>query len=259
MGAGMFAVVTGASSGIGHELARICAVQGWSLLICAEDDAIETAATELRGLGATVEAVRADLATREGVEALLAAVGGRQVDALMANAGAGLGGAFLDRDIDGAMKVVDLNVGHTLRLIHALGRAMRARGAGRILVTGSIAGFVPGPFHATYNASKSFLDNFCYALRNELKDSGVTVTCLMPGVTDTEFFERAGLESSPMGETSLKADPADVARDGFDAMMRGEAGVVSGFMNKVQSMFSGIIPPTVLAEMHRRLVKPDGA
>lgn len=156
MGAAGFAVVTGASSGIGHELARICACEGWALLVCAEDDGIESAARELRGLGAQVEAVRADLATREGVDALLAAVGDRPVDALIANAGTGLGGAFLDQNLDAALRVVELNVGHTLRLIHPLGRAMRDRGRGRILVTGSIAGLSPGrSMRCTTQANRS--------------------------------------------------------------------------------------------------------
>jgi short-subunit dehydrogenase len=177
------------------------------------------------------------------------------VEALLANAGTGIGGGFLDEDLADALRVVELNVVGTISLVHAVGRGMRARGRGRILITGSIAGFVPGSFMAVYNASKAFLDSFSMAIRNELNGTGVTVTCLMPGVTETEFFERAGMEDTPIGR-SEKADPADVARKGFEAMQKGESGVVTGFMNKVQVAFAGIIPDTMLAAMQRRLTEP---
>jgi short-subunit dehydrogenase len=250
------AVVTGASSGIGFELARCCVEDGHDLIVCAEDAGIEAAAAELRSGGAEVTAVQADLSTEAGTARLVEAIGGREVDALLANAGVGLGDAFLDQDLRAAQHLVDLNVKGTIALVHPVGRRMRARGAGRILIVGSIAGFLPGSFQAVYNGTKAFLDNFSVALRNELKDSGVTVTCLMPGATDTEFFERAGMEDTPVGRSEKKADPADVARAGYEAMKAGKSGVVTGFMNKVQTVFSGIIPDTVLAEMHRRTAEP---
>lgn len=251
------AVVTGASSGIGFELARCCAEAGYDLLICADEPEIESAGEALRQAGTGVETVRADLATREGVEALIAAIGDRPVAALLANAGTGLGDAFLDQDLERALRVVELNVAGTLRLVHRVGRDMRARDKGRILITGSIAGFIPGSFQAVYNGSKAFLDNFSVALRNELKDTSVTVTCLMPGPTDTEFFKRANMMDTPIGQDENKADPAKVAKDGFDAMQKGRSGIVSGFMNKVQTAFAGIIPETVLAQMHRRMAEPE--
>jgi short-subunit dehydrogenase len=250
------AVVTGASSGIGFELARCCVEDGHDLIVCAEDAGIEAAAAELRSGGAEVVAVQADLSTEAGTARLVEAIGGREVDALLANAGVGLGHAFLDQDLRAAQHLVDLNVKGTIALVHPVGRRMRDRGAGRILIVGSIAGFLPGSFQAVYNGTKAFLDNFSIALRNELKDSGVTVTCLMPGATDTEFFERAGMEDTPVGRSEKKADPADVARKGYEAMKAGKSGVVTGFMNKVQTVFSGIIPDTVLAEMHRRTAEP---
>lgn len=250
------AVITGASSGIGLELARACVEDGNDAIVCADEPEIEAAAAELRRDGATVEAVQADLSTMDGTEKLLAAVGDRPVDALLANAGIGLGDAFLDQDLDAAERVVELNVNGTIALVHAIGRRMRDRGEGRILITGSIAGFIPGSFHAVYNGTKAFLDSFSMALRNELKDSGVTVTCLMPGLTDTEFFERADMLDTPVGRSDNKADPADVARAGYAAMKAGRSGVVTGFMNKVQAMFAGIVPDTVLAEMHRRMAEP---
>jgi len=249
------AVVTGASSGIGLELARCCARDGYDLLICSDTGEIEDAASTLRGEGAQVETAQADLATSQGVARLLEAVGDRPVEALLANAGIGLGDAFLDQDLDRARRVVDLNVNGTIALIHPIGRRMRSAGHGRILITGSIAGMIPGSFQAVYNGSKAFLDSFSLALRNELKDSGVTVTCLMPGATETDFFETAEMLDTKVGQAD-KADPADVARQGYEAMTNGDSGVVTGFMNKVQAAFSGLIPDTLLAQMHRRMAEP---
>jgi uncharacterized protein len=250
------AVVTGASTGIGFELARCCVEDGYDAIVCANEPEIEAAAAELRAGSATVETVQADLGTETGIDALVAAIGDRPVDALIANAGIGLGGAFLDQDLRAAESIVNVNVNGTIALIHRVGRRMRERGEGRILIVGSIAGYLPGSFQAVYNGTKAFLDNFSMALRNELKDSGVTVTCLMPGATDTEFFERADMLDTPVGRSDSKADPADVARQGYEAMKAGKSGVVTGFMNKVQTMFAGIIPETVLAEMHRRSAEP---
>ncbi|TPE51672.1 SDR family NAD(P)-dependent oxidoreductase [Amaricoccus solimangrovi] len=249
------AVVTGASSGIGLELARCCARDGYALLICSDTAEIEEAAEALRAEGAKVETLQADLATPDGVARLIAAVGSRPVEALLANAGIGLGGAFLDQDLGRALRVVQLNIEGTVRLVHHVGRRMRARDRGRILITGSIAGFLPGSFQAVYNGTKAFLDNFSVGLRDELRDSRVTVTCLMPGATETDFFETAGMEDTKVGRAD-KADPADVARQGYAAMCEGESGVVTGFMNKVRTVFSGLLPDTVLAEMHRRMARP---
>ncbi|PWC37874.1 SDR family NAD(P)-dependent oxidoreductase [Azospirillum sp. TSO35-2] len=249
------AVVTGASSGIGLELARQCARNGFDLVIAADDPAIETAARELRTLGAAVETVQADLATLDGVDRLYAALKGRAVDALLANAGHGLGHGFLDQEFADARHVIDTNVTGTLALIHKVGRDMRSRGEGRILITGSIAGFMPGSFQAVYNGTKAFIDSFSFALRNELKDSGVTVTCLMPGPTDTEFFERAGMMDTQVGQ-GKKDDPAMVAKVGFDAMMSGEGDVVAGWKNKLQTAMATVTPSGVLAEQHRKMAEP---
>jgi len=247
--------VTGASSGIGYELARICATEGFDLLVGADDPNIEDAATALRGLGASVDAVLGDLATTDGVDRLLAGAHGRPIDALLANAGHGLGGAFLDQDFAQARHVVDTNITGTIYLVQRVGREMRKRRAGRILFTGSIAGFMPGTFQAVYNGTKAFVDSFSFALRAELKDSGVTVTCLMPGATETEFFERAGMEDTKVAQDP-KDDPADVARVGFDAMMRGDGDVVSGWKNKLQSAIANITPAGMLAEQHRKMAEP---
>ncbi|HKP11344.1 MAG TPA: SDR family NAD(P)-dependent oxidoreductase [Blastocatellia bacterium] len=249
------AIVTGASTGIGYELARCCAENGFDLLIAADQPEINQAAETLRALGVNVEAVEADLATPEGNDKLYAATNGRPVDALLANAGHGLGHAFLDQDFDEARHVIDTNITGTIYLIQKVGRDMRARGQGRILITGSIAGFMPGSFQAVYNGTKAFIDSFSFALRNELKDTEVTVTCLMPGPTETEFFERADMLDTKVGQQK-KDDPADVAKVGFEAMMKGEGDVVAGWKNKLQSAVATVTPSGVLAEQHRKMAEP---
>jgi uncharacterized protein len=253
-----FAMVTGASAGIGYELAKVCAENGFDLLIAADQSKISDAASDFRVLGVEVEALEVDLATTEGVDRLVAAARGRPVDVLLANAGQGLGNAFLDQPFDRVRKIIDTNITGTIYLIHKVGQLMRERGEGKILITGSIAGFMPGSFQAVYNASKAFIDSFSFALRNELQDSGVTVTCLMPGATETEFFERAEMLDTQVGQAK-KDDPADVARTGFDAMMRGDGDVVSGWKNKLTTAMASVTPAALLAEQHRKMAEPGSA
>jgi short-subunit dehydrogenase len=248
------AIVTGASSGIGAGLARECARQGFDLLIAA-DRPLAQVEQELQGFGAVVESVQADLSAPPGIDELLNATRGRPVAALLANAGQGLGKGFLDQDFNDIVKVIDTNITGTLALIHRVGRDMRARREGRILITGSIAGFMPGSFQAVYNGTKAFIDSFSWALRNELKDTGVTVTCLMPGPTETEFFERAGMQDTKVGADE-KMDANEVARIGFKAMMDGEGDVVAGWKNKLQAAMASITPSAALAEQHRKMAEP---
>jgi uncharacterized protein len=252
------AVVTGGSSGIGYELARQCVEHGFDVIIAA-DTPMGEASRDLESLGGRVEFVEADLANRGGVDKLLSALAGREPQVLIANAGHGLGKGFLDQNFEEITHVIDTNITGTLYLIHSIGQGMRARNAGRILITGSIAGFMPGTFQAVYNGTKAFIDSFSWALRNELKDTGVTVTCLMPGVTDTEFFERADLMDTKVGTQEHKADPAEVARVGFKAMMNGEGDVVAGLKNKLQSAMATVTPSAVLAEQHRKMAEPGSA
>jgi short-subunit dehydrogenase len=253
------AVVTGASSGIGYELARQACERGYDLVIAADQAAITEAGDAFRKMGARVEELRVDLSTREGVDRLLDLIGGRPIDALMANAGQGLGHAFLDQDWDDIQKVIDTNVAGTCYLLHRALPAMRDRGAGKVLITGSIAGLMPGSFQAVYNGTKAFLDSFSWAIRDELKDSGVTITCLMPGATDTEFFERAGMMDTKVGADPKKADPADVAKIGFEAMQKGEGDVVAGFKNKITAATAAVTPQSMLAEQHRKMAEPGSA
>jgi uncharacterized protein len=256
---GQLALVTGASSGIGLELARCCVREGYDVLIAADESEIEQAATDLRAEGGgKVEAVQADLSTIEGVDKLYNAAKGRNVDVLMANAGRGLGRAFLDQDWEKARKVIDTNITGTAYLIHKLGNDMRRRNAGRILITGSIAGFTPGSFQAVYNGSKAFLDSFSFALREELRGTRLTVTCLMPGATETEFFKRADMMDTKVG-TEKKDDAAEVARAGFDAMMRGEGDIVTGMKNKISSSVANVTPAETLAKQHRKMAEPGTA
>jgi uncharacterized protein len=256
------AVVTGASSGIGYELARQFAQNGFDLLVTAEDTGIEDAARDFEGLGAQVESVQSDLATYEGVEALYNRVKAkaRPVDAIAINAGVGVGGDFTEQtDLKDELKLINLNVTSTVHLAKRVLPDMRARGKGRVLFTSSIAAQTPAPFEAVYAASKAFVYNFAESLRNELKDTGVTVTALLPGPTETNFFHRAGMDDTKVG-ASEKADPRDVAREGFEALMEGKDQVVAGmFKTKVQSVLAEVTPETVKAEMHRSMSEPGSA
>jgi short-subunit dehydrogenase len=254
------AVVTGASSGIGYELAKQCVQHGFDVVISSDTDEIEQAAGQLRQMGGTIDTVQADLSTIEGVEKLYQAVQakGRAVDVLMANAGRGLGRAFLDQDFADITQVINLNIVGTTYLLHRFVRDMRDRNSGKVLLTGSIARLMPGSFQAVYNATKAYVDSFSFALRNELKDTDVTVTVLMPGPTDTDFFEVADMLDTKVG-TDKKTPPDKVAKDGFDAMMRGDGHEVSGFSNKMQALMANVTPDKQLAEMHRKLAEPGTA
>lgn len=250
------AIVTGASSGIGLELAKCAAADGYDLLVAA-DTPFVNAAAGLNRLGVAVSQIECDLATDQGVQQLLDATEGRQVDVLVANAGAGTGGAFAEVAPAKWRHSIDTNVTGTLMLIQPVLQTMLARGEGRILITGSIAGYVPGAFNAVYNATKAFIDSFAAAIANEVEDSGVTVTCLKPGATETEFFARAGMLETRVGQAK-KDDPADVAEAGWKAMLKGEGSIVYGLKNKVQVLGAGVLPEAVSAELHRKLAEPGG-
>jgi short-subunit dehydrogenase len=254
------AVVTGASSGIGLELARQFARNGFDLVVCAEDDAIETVAPELRAAGpqtVQVEAVRVDLATPEGVRRLSTSLAGRPIAAAALNAGFGLGGRFVANDLAAELRMIDLNVKATVALAKSLLPDMVERNEGRLLITSSIAATMPGSYQAVYNATKSFLQSFAEALQDELKESAVTVTSLMPGPTDTEFFHRAGMDDTRVGRSSSKDDPAEVAKQGFEAMMAGKNRVVAeSLMTKAQELANKVTPDRLKAAVHRKMAEP---
>ena len=252
-----FAIVTGASTGIGFELAHLAAKDGYDLLIVADEPLINAAGSDLQQHGVSVHSIEADLSTIDGVDTLLAAAQGRQIDLLCANAGRGLGHGFLEQPLADWRRVVDTNITGTLYLLQKVLKDMTARDAGKVLITGSIAGFIPGSFQAVYNGTKAFVDSFADAIRNELKDyEGVQITTLMPGPVETEFFHTAGMDDTSVGASESKSDPADVAKDGWDALMAGHAHVVSGWKNKIQATMAHVTPASVLAEQHRKMAEP---
>jgi uncharacterized protein len=253
------AVVTGASSGIGFELAKQFARHGYDLVIAAEEARILDAARELETLGAEVDSVQVDLATPDGPERLYrsAKAGGRTPDVVAINAGIGEGGDFAEQtDLSRELGIVDLNVRSTVHLAKLAARDMAARGEGRILITSSIAATMPAPYESVYAASKAFDESFALGLHAELKEKGVTVTALMPGPTDTPFFEKAGLTDTKLGQ-GKKDDPAEVAKEGFEALMAGKDKVIAGsFRNTVQAAAGRVLPDEMTAGMHRKLAEP---
>jgi uncharacterized protein len=250
------AVVTGASSGIGLHLAVELAGRGHDLLVCAEDDGLELAVRPLREAGGVVVPVRSDLATTDGVDRLVQEVTalGRPVDVLALNAGIGVAGPFVETDLEDDLRLLALNVTSVVHTAKRLLPAMVERGRGAVLVTSSVAGLMPGPWYATYAASKAFLLSFAEAVRYELRESGVTVTALLPGPTDTDFFRRAGMDGTVVDDTA-KDDPADVARDGVDALLEGDDHVVAhAWRNKAQALLKGL-PETAKAATHARMTR----
>ncbi len=250
-----FAVVTGASGGIGLELAKQFARHGFDLLIVADSPKIREAASALKNYNVSVSEAQVDRAKPGGVDEFYELIRqtGRPVDAIALNAGVGAGGDFVrETSLAADLNVIDLNVRSTVHLAKLVLNDMVRRGQGRVLFTSSIAATMPGTFNAVYNASKAFVQSFAQAIRNELKDTGVTITALMPGPTETNFFHRADMDDTKVG-TSEKDDPADVAKTGFEAMMSGDDHVVAGsFKNKVQATMAHVLPDTAIAEMHRK-------
>ncbi|MFJ7158783.1 SDR family NAD(P)-dependent oxidoreductase [Streptomyces sp. NPDC101118] len=260
---GGLAVVTGASSGIGFELALQLADRGYDLIMnSADGERLEPAAAEIRRrTGRLVHTVRADLRRYEEAERFceVIAATARPVSVGVLNAGVGQGGAFLDTDLEDEFEIVDLNVRSTVHLAKRLLGSMAAQDEGRVLITSSIASTMPGSFQAVYNASKSFLQSFAQALQNELKDSPLTVTSLMPGPTDTDFFRRAGMEDTKVGSGN-KDDPAQVARQGLDALFSGKDKVVAGSLKtRAQGLANKVLPDSLKAEGHRRMAEPGSA
>lgn len=248
------AIVTGASSGIGLEIARLAAADGYDLIVAADTPFVDAGAA-LKEFAVSVETMDVDLATDSGVRHLLAAIGDRPVDVLAANAGQGVGGAFLEQPAGRWRHTIDTNVTGTLLLIQPIVKRMVERGEGKVLITGSIAGHAAGAFNAVYNGTKAFIDSFAAALGEEIKGTGVTVTCLKPGPTDTEFFERAGMEDTMVG-TMKKDDPADVAKTGWKGMLDGEPAVIHGLRNKAQVAAAGLMTDAATARIHRLLAEP---
>ena len=254
------AVVTGASNGIGLELAKVLATEGYDLIVCAEDDRLESAASDLSALGANVTSVKADLAKKEGVDQLwkVCQQTGEPIDIACINAGVGVGGKFVETDLDEELNIVNLNCGHTVHFAKHVVQQMVPRGAGRILFTASIAGEMVAPREAVYAASKAFVLSFAHSLRYELKDTGVTVTTLQPGPTDTDFFHRAGMDDTDAGSKGKKeSEPGDVARQGYDALIAGKDHVyAASFKTKFEGAVANLIPGDLKGAMHDKMAKP---
>ena len=254
------AVVTGASSGIGLELATLLAKEGYDLIIAA-DRALDEAGSAVRDAGADVVlSLQLDLSEAKGVDKLNAAIEAlnRPIEILCANAGHGLGEAFFDEDLDEAMAVLETNVLGTTRLIWHVGRAMRERGNGKILITSSTASLTPGPWAAVYFASKAALESFGHSLRVENKNTGVSVTLLLPGATATEFFQRAR-STNTKGAAGPMDDAAEVARAGYDALITGRSDVIFGEHNRKAAAESRSKSEAENAELVGQILKPGSA
>lgn len=252
------ALVTGASSGIGFELATQFARNGYDVVVAAEDDGIHDVPDKLSQWDSVVQAVQVDLRTADGVEHLYrsATDGDRELAAAALNAGIGRGEMFLKSELEDDLSIIDLNVRSTVHLAKLVLRDMANRNRGKLLLTSAVASMMPGSYQPVYNASKSFIQSFAEALHDELRDTPITVTALMPGVTDTNFFHRARMDDSVAGKMP-KDDPALVARQGFDAMMRGDAKVQGGsVLSHVLGVATRVLPDSVKAVMNRVISVP---
>jgi short-subunit dehydrogenase len=258
--ANQLAVVTGASSGIGFELAKQLASKGYDLIVAAESDRLDTAVAEFHGAGVSVQAIKANLADKEGVDTLWQAIEatGRPVDVACINAGVGVGGLFFETDLNAELNMVLLNCAGTVHLAKHVVKQMLGRGEGKILFTASIAGEMVAPREAVYAATKAFVLSFAKSLHFELKDTGVTVTALQPGPTDTDFFHRAGMDNTEVGQEGKKeSSAADVAKDGIDALFDGKEHVyAASFKTKTEGAVANLVPDAVKAAMHEKMAKP---
>lgn len=254
------AIVTGASSGIGYNLAKVFAENGFDLIIGSNGERLEKAESDFTALGVKVTAVHCDLATYEGVDEFWKTVeaSGRKVDAAALNAGVGVGGLFQETDLKAEINLVRLNVEGTVHMAKHVVKHMVANGAGRILFTASIASEMIAPREAVYAASKAFDLSFAKSLRSELEDTGVTVTALQPGPVDTDFFHRAGMDDTQVGQEGKKeSEPYDVAKQGFEALMKGDKHVyAASFKTKLEGAVANFVPDAVKAAMHEKMAKP---
>lgn len=249
------ALVTGASSGIGFELAKLFVDDGYDVIVAADDDGINASADKLAAGGADVRAVQVDLRKPDDVERLYRSIGGRPLDAVALNAGTGGGGPFVERGLEEDLNIVDLNVRSTTHLAKLVLRDMAKRGRGKVLFTSSVASMMPGSLQTVYNASKSFVQSFAQALQDELRDTDITVTSLMPGPTETNFFKRAGMLDTLVGRMP-KDDAGKVAKQGYDALMRGDRKVVAASpLSKSMGLMNRVLPDSVKAVSSRLISK----
>ncbi len=253
------AVITGASTGIGLELAKQFAENGYDLIIAANESKLADAQAQLEKLGAGVDRVQVDLATFEGVEELYATIKakGKPINAIAMNAGVGVYGKFHETDLQDEINMINLNITGVVQLAKYITKDMTAQGEGKILITSSMVAEMPAPYTTVYAASKAFLFLFSESLRQELKDTGITVTALRPNATDTNFFARAGMEGVAKITDSDMEDPAKVAKQGFKALMAGDDQVIGGgIKSKSQGIMANILPETTKAKMAEGMMEP---
>jgi short-subunit dehydrogenase len=255
-----YALITGATSGIGYELAKLFAQDNYNLVIVArEQGELDATAKELSSHGVEVVTLAKDLFVRENAFAVYSEVKakGIEIDVLVNNAGQGAYGLFQDNDIEKELNIIDLNIAATIILTKAFLKDMVTRNKGKVLNLASIASTTPGPWHAVYHGTKAFVLSFTEALRSEVKDNEITVTALLPGATNTDFFNKADMtDSKAVQDKDSLSDPADVAKDGYDALLAGKDKVVSGFKNKVTVTMGNITPDTLLADQMKNQQEP---
>jgi len=254
-----YALITGATSGIGLELAKLFAHDKYNLIIVARDlQELERTSEMLRSNGIEVIRISRDLFKKSSAFELYDEIKakGIEIDVLVNDAGQGVYGEFVDTDLQRELDIIQLNIGSVVALTKLFVKDMVARGEGKILNVASIAGKVPGPYQAVYHGTKAFVHSFNEAIRSELKDTGVTVTSLLPGATDTDFFHKADMEASKVVQDGELADPADVAKDGYEAMMAGKDMVISGFKNKMEVAMSHILPDSTVADNMKKTQEP---
>ncbi len=248
------ALITGASSGIGAELARLCAADGYGLILIARrTDRLVQLGAELAGAhGVKYRTIAADLAAPDAAAVIYQQTSGETVDILINNAGFGLRGRYDQTDWDAEARLIQVNITALAQLTKLFAKDMVRRGSGRILNVGSTAAFVPGPLMAMYYASKAFVVSFSEALSKEFEGTGVTVTVLCPGPTRTEFDTAAGITDSKLFRGSAMT-AQEVARIGYRAMMAGQAEVIAGARNRWMILSTRLAPRTMLATIAKRL------
>lgn len=260
MAATKYALITGGSSGIGYELAKLFAKDNYNLILVARTESdLQTTAQELQQNGVDVVTIAKDLSDEQSAFQLYDEVKSRgiEIDVLVNDAGQGQYGKFVDTDIQRELEIVRLNIMTTLILTKAFLKDMVSKGSGKILQLSSIGGKIPGPYQSVYHGTKAFIDSHTAALANELKDTGVTITALLPGPTDTDFFDKAEMNDTKMVKEGSMSDPAKVAADGYKALMNGESYIISGLKNKVQVGMAEVLPDSVSAKAIEKQMQPS--
>ncbi|MEJ7646385.1 MAG: SDR family oxidoreductase [Chryseolinea sp.] len=255
-----FALVTGGTSGIGYQLSKLLAEDGYNLVLVARDESdLQRVASEL-ATQYCIEAITIsrDLFDPENAFSVYDEVKSKAIDIqiLINDAGQGLYGEFITTDIRKELDIIQLNISSLVVLTKLFLKDMVERGSGKILNLSSIASKVPGPWQSVYHGTKAFVQSFTEAIRSEVKDSGVTITALLPGATATDFFNKADMNDAKIVKEGKLSDALDVARDGYKALMEGDDMIVSGIKNKLQVAISGVIPDARLADKMKKQQAP---